>query len=308
MNTTQALGMSSAGKKQININEFDMLLKEQFDAVAKVFTTVDEFTEHLCMCALIKIIKDGVNKPGAVGAAWKAANDRLISMQSKLTPAVGATALATEASKQQHKKKLTCFEDADCDSETVTADQLKAEIAECHSALTALQKTAEGKAEGGGRGRGGGRGGRGGKSQGGFIPKGQGSSGGEAKQPYKPCSICCGKHPGPIAEEAVHHDSYIATVNCMKEQVLDNNPYKELLDLAEEAEPKRESTAQVDMSMLEEVDQRIMQLIQNRWGHQSNSKMEQIVRFYKHKGFPPSFLKALKHFRCKVCAVAKAGR
>eukprot|EP00961_Rhodomonas_salina_P267658 3616483-Rhodomonas_salina.1 len=35
--------------------------------------------------------------------------------------------------------------------------------------------------------------------------------------------------------------------------------------------------------------------------------MEQIVRFYKRKGFPPGFLKALKRFRCKVCAVAKAG-
>eukprot|EP00961_Rhodomonas_salina_P012708 171420-Rhodomonas_salina.1 len=65
MNSTQALGMSRAGKKHININEVDRLLKEQFDAVAKVFTTVDEFTEHLRMCALIKIIKDGVNRPGA---------------------------------------------------------------------------------------------------------------------------------------------------------------------------------------------------------------------------------------------------
>eukprot|EP00961_Rhodomonas_salina_P205115 2768874-Rhodomonas_salina.1 len=83
--------MSRAGKKQININKVDRLLKEQFDAVAKVFTRVDEFTEHLHMCTLIKIIKDGVNRPGAVGAAWKEANDRLISMQSKLTPA-GAVA------------------------------------------------------------------------------------------------------------------------------------------------------------------------------------------------------------------------
>eukprot|EP00961_Rhodomonas_salina_P031097 418670-Rhodomonas_salina.1 len=50
-----------------------------------------------------------------------------------------------------------------------------------------------------------------------------------------------------------------------------------------------------------------MQLIHNRWGHPSNSKMEQTVLFYKRKGFQPSFLKALKHFCCKVCAVAKAG-
>eukprot|EP00961_Rhodomonas_salina_P283546 3832262-Rhodomonas_salina.1 len=94
----------------------------------------------------------------------------------------------------------------------------------------------------------------------------------------------------------------------MKEQVSDNNQYKELLDLAAEAEPKRESTALADVSALEEVDQCIMQRIHNRWGHPSNSKMEQIVRFYKRKGFPPGFLKALKHFCCKVCAVAKAGR
>eukprot|EP00961_Rhodomonas_salina_P115713 1557549-Rhodomonas_salina.1 len=201
MNSMQALGMSRAGKKQININEVDLLLKEQFDSVAKVFTTVDEFTEHLLMCALIKIIKDGVNRPGAVRAAWKAANDRRILMQSKLTLAgavanpltmarisnaielvqqhldenpaeeieevttAGTTALATEVSKQQHKKKSML-------------EQLKAEIAEHHRALTELQKTADGKAEGCGWGCGGGRGGCRGKSQGGFIPKGLGVHGG----------------------------------------------------------------------------------------------------------------------------------
>eukprot|EP00961_Rhodomonas_salina_P201006 2711476-Rhodomonas_salina.1 len=85
----------------------------------------------------------------------------------------------------------------------------------------------------------------------------------------------------------LHHDRYIATVNCMKEQVLDSNPYKELLGLAAEAEPKRDSSAPVDLSKLEEVDQCIMQLIHNRWGHPLNSTMEQIVRFYKRKGFPP---------------------
>eukprot|EP00961_Rhodomonas_salina_P201965 2724282-Rhodomonas_salina.1 len=33
----------------------------------------------------------------------------------------------------------------------------------------------------------------------------------------------------------LHHDRYIATVNCMKEKVSDSNQYKELLDLAAEA-------------------------------------------------------------------------
>eukprot|EP00961_Rhodomonas_salina_P174581 2354896-Rhodomonas_salina.1 len=108
----------------------------------------------------------------------------------------------------------------------------------------------------------------------------------------------------------LHHDQYIATVNCMKEQVSDSdsNPYKALLDLVAEAEQQCESTVPADMSKVEEVDTHIMQLIHNSWGHPSNSKMEQIVRFYKRKGFLPGFLKTLKHFQCKVCAVAKAGR
>eukprot|EP00961_Rhodomonas_salina_P043550 585473-Rhodomonas_salina.2 len=94
----------------------------------------------------------------------------------------------------------------------------------------------------------------------------------------------------------------------MKEQVPDSNPYKALLYLAAEVEPQRESTVPADMSKVKEVDKHIMQLIHYCWGHLSNSKMEQIVLFYKRKGFPPGFLKALKHFRCKVCAVAKEGR
>eukprot|EP00961_Rhodomonas_salina_P052962 710232-Rhodomonas_salina.1 len=56
----------------------------------------------------------------------------------------GATALATDVSDTQQKKKRTQFEESDA----VTAEQLKAEIAECHCALTALQKTAEGKTKG----------------------------------------------------------------------------------------------------------------------------------------------------------------
>eukprot|EP00961_Rhodomonas_salina_P121495 1635437-Rhodomonas_salina.3 len=51
-----------------------------------------------------------------------------------------------------------------------------------------------------------------------------------------------------------------------------------------------------------------MQLIHDRWGHPSNSKMEQIVRYYKRKGFPPGFLAALKKFKCKICAMCKDAR
>eukprot|EP00961_Rhodomonas_salina_P249649 3374747-Rhodomonas_salina.1 len=54
----------------------------------------------------------------------------------------------------------------------------------------------------------------------------------------------------------LHHDQYIATVNCMKEQVSDSNPYKVLLDLAAEAELQRESTVPADMSKVEDTPHR----------------------------------------------------
>eukprot|EP00961_Rhodomonas_salina_P290045 3919463-Rhodomonas_salina.2 len=36
--------------------------------------------------------------------------------------------------------------------------------------------------------------------------------------------------------------------------------------------------------------------------------MERIVRYYKRRGFPQGFLKALRHFKCKICACCKRAR
>eukprot|EP00961_Rhodomonas_salina_P168822 2275003-Rhodomonas_salina.1 len=43
-----------------------------------------------------------------------------------------------------------------------------------------------------------------------------------------------------------------------------------------------------------------MQMIHDKWGHPSNTKMERIVRYYKCRGFPPGFLRALHHFNFEV--------
>eukprot|EP00961_Rhodomonas_salina_P090402 1216435-Rhodomonas_salina.1 len=49
-----------------------------------------------------------------------------------------------------------------------------------------------------------------------------------------------------------------------------------------------------------------MQLIHDKWGHPSTSKMERIVWYYKCCGFPKGFLAALKKFKCKVCSLCKS--
>ena len=87
-----------------------------------------------------------------------------------------------------------------------------------------------------------------------------------------------------------------------------SNPYRVLLDLATNIEPVRESTIPMDMEKVTEVNQRILQLLHDRWSHPSNSKMNRIVRYYKMKGFQPGFLKELQNFKCKVCTLCKGAR
>lgn len=42
----------------INVNEVNRSLTEQLEATTKVYTTLETFTEHLRVCALVKIVKD----------------------------------------------------------------------------------------------------------------------------------------------------------------------------------------------------------------------------------------------------------
>eukprot|EP00961_Rhodomonas_salina_P171585 2313481-Rhodomonas_salina.4 len=111
--------------------------------------------------------------------------------------------------------------------------------------------------------------------------------------------------PTLIKQRAVttHHFQYLSTVKSLKDLISDDNPYKALLDVAFDVELMRESVFPSDLKTVEEVDTKVMQLLHDKWGHLSNSKMEQIVRYYQRKGFPPGFLKALKHFNCKACAL-----
>eukprot|EP00961_Rhodomonas_salina_P141180 1900670-Rhodomonas_salina.1 len=91
-----------------------------------------------------------------------------------------------------------------------------------------------------------------------------------------------------------HHRVFLSGVTAENSGVPASNQHSVLLDLANEAEPARESTNPADMEKVSVLDQKIMQLIHERWGHPSNTKMERI-----------GFLKALKHFSCKVCDLCK---
>ena len=58
---TIGLGLKSAGNSKLHIGEIDRRLKHHLDAAQKAFTTVDGMCEHLRVCCLMAIIKDGAS-------------------------------------------------------------------------------------------------------------------------------------------------------------------------------------------------------------------------------------------------------
>ena len=88
-----------------------------------------------------------------------------------------------------------------------------------------------------------------------------------------------------------------------------NNQCRVLLDIPMEEETRlRSSAEQDDVKRVVELDTTAVQAIHDRWGHPSETKMAQIVKYYKEKGFPPGFMKALRHFKCKICGICKGHR
>eukprot|EP00961_Rhodomonas_salina_P200950 2710886-Rhodomonas_salina.1 len=83
-NDTAALGLASKGKAMINISEVDSRITEQLDAVQKVFTTLESFCENMCVCCtMMKLIKDGLKRPGTEGQEWTIANNLLVVTENQ---------------------------------------------------------------------------------------------------------------------------------------------------------------------------------------------------------------------------------
>mmetsp|Transcript_30046 Transcript_30046/g.61879 ORF Transcript_30046/g.61879 Transcript_30046/m.61879 type:complete len:112 (+) Transcript_30046:55-390(+) len=81
-----------------------------------------------------------------------------------------------------------------------------------------------------------------------------------------------------------------------------NNPWKVLLEISMEEEVRLQtSTSYENEQHVKELDVKAIQAIHNRWCHPSETKMSQIVKHYKGKGFPPGFMWGLCKFKCKIC-------
>lgn len=100
----------------------------------------------------------------------------------------------------------------------------------------------------------------------------------------------------------------LKTLSATTSHVSATNPWQHLLDTALAVEPLRDSPDPVDVAMVTEVDRRAIQHLHNKWCHPSNTKMEEIYKYYRQKGFPKGFLEALKTFRCKICDLCKGAR
>ena len=88
-----------------------------------------------------------------------------------------------------------------------------------------------------------------------------------------------------------------------------NKPWKALLNVdMDEEESLRQSTAPVDVAQVITLDEQAVQALHDKWCHPCESKMTQIVKFYKGKGFPTGFMTALRKFHCRICALCKGAR
>eukprot|EP00961_Rhodomonas_salina_P248714 3361548-Rhodomonas_salina.1 len=61
---TLALGLRTAGAAKLHMGEADRRIKHHLDAAQKAFASVEAMCEHMRVCALVAIIKDGVQGTG----------------------------------------------------------------------------------------------------------------------------------------------------------------------------------------------------------------------------------------------------
>eukprot|EP00961_Rhodomonas_salina_P111065 1494447-Rhodomonas_salina.1 len=65
----------------------------------------------------------------------------------------------------------------------------------------------------------------------------------------------------------LHHWTYLSVIKSLQATISEKNPYKALLDLAYNSEQLRESALPANIAAVKEIDERIMQLLHDRWGH-----------------------------------------
>lgn len=97
----------------------------------------------------------------------------------------------------------------------------------------------------------------------------------------------------------IMHAHYLKSLPEEYMGVAPNNPWEVLLDInMDEEETLRQSQVPVDVERARELDEKAVQTLHGRWCHPCESKITQIVKYYKGKGFPTGFMKALRKFHC----------
>eukprot|EP00961_Rhodomonas_salina_P177040 2387114-Rhodomonas_salina.1 len=83
-NETTGLGLKYAGAAKLHICEVDRLIKLQLEVAAKAFNTVGSLCEHMRVCTLMKLIKDGAKGTSAHAGAWRLAENMIITGTSSI--------------------------------------------------------------------------------------------------------------------------------------------------------------------------------------------------------------------------------
>ena len=106
--------------------------------------------------------------------------------------------------------------------------------------------------------------------------------------------------------QEIAQDNYLKALPAGLDGVDPDNPCKELLNIVSEEETNLSNSKKPeDQATVIKLDTKADQAIHDCWCHPCETKMIHIIKYYKGKGFPTGFLKALRNFTCKICGICK---
>eukprot|EP00961_Rhodomonas_salina_P226268 3059004-Rhodomonas_salina.1 len=108
-NETTTLGLRSSGASRLHIGEINRQLKLHLEAATKAFTTVQELSEHMLVCSLVKVIKDWALGTGQHANAWKLAENMIIAARNVISTGTLISLTLVEAAialAQRHLSEL----------------------------------------------------------------------------------------------------------------------------------------------------------------------------------------------------------
>lgn len=182
-----------------SITEVNSRLQLLMEPAAKVFTSVQDFCDHLRVCALVKRIKTAAKGTSKHAIAWKLADDAIVAASRTNTVLTMTNVNNAISLAQRH---LNRDDDDDDDVQTLTTktseefEQLKAQLAEAQESI----KTLNAQVSNSDRGKAAGGGGGGQNGAGNHTGQKRQKTVGFKGNPWKTCTICKKKHAGDPPE------------------------------------------------------------------------------------------------------------